>query len=223
MCKTVPSHPVSVFTSCREPFRLLAALYSATAADILLRVLSDTILCLLGISFLLLVYGAWVFNRLVTLRNRLREAWSDVDVQLKRRHDLVPNLVECVKGYRGHEQSLLESLARSRSAAQTTHGVASTGSVENELTKGLRSLFVLAEAYPELKADKNFRQLSASLVETEDTLQYARRFYNGTVRDLNNLVQSFPSMIVAGLCRFQPAEFFEVESATERQAPGVKL
>ncbi len=188
------------------------------------RVRSNAMLwSLLGLLFLILVYAAWAFNRLVTLRNRLREAWSDVDVQLKRRHDLVPNLVECVKGYRGHERALLESLTRSRTAALAAQGVARAGSVENELTKGLRSLFVLAEAYPDLKADKSFRQLSASLVEIEDTLQYARRFYNGTVRDLNNLVQSFPSLMVAGLFRFHPAEFFEVESATERRAPEVKL
>lgn len=178
---------------------------------------------LLGLLLLVLVYTAWAFNRLVTLRNRLREAWSDVDVQLKRRHDLVPSLVECVKGYRGYEKALLESLTRSRTAAVAAQGVTTAGSVETRLTQDLRSLFVVAEAYPDLKADKSFRQLSASLVEIEDTLQYARRFYNGTVRDLNNLVQSFPSLIVAGLCRFQSAEFFEVESATERRVPEVKL
>ena len=187
-------------------------------------VLSNAILwSLLGLLLLLLAYGGWVFNHLVSLRNRLREAWSDVDVQLKRRHDLVPNLVECVKAYRGYERSLLESLAHSRSAAQAAQGVTNTGTVENGLTKDLRSVFAVAEAYPDLKADKNFRQLSASLVEIEDTLQYARRFYNGAVRDLNNLTQSFPSMIVATLCRFQSAEFFEVEGAMERQAPQVKL
>ncbi len=182
-----------------------------------------TLWVLLVLLVLILLYGIWVFNRLVTLRNRLREAWSGVDVQLKRRHDLVPNLVECVKGYREHEQSLLESLAATRSAAQAAQGVANTGSAENELTKSLRSLFAIAEAYPELKADQNFRQLSASLVQIEDTLQYARRFYNGTVRDLNNLVETFPSMVVARVLNFSSAEFFEVESATERQAPEVKL
>ena len=203
---------------------VVTGLYTLFLGDILRRVLSNAIpWSLLGLLLLLLAYGGWVFNRLITLRNRLWEAWSDVDVQLKRRHDLVPNLVECVKAYRGYEQSLLESLARSRSVAQAAQGVASTGAVENELTKGLRSLFAVVEAYPDLKADRNFRQLSASLVEIEDTLQYARRYYNGTVRDLNNLIQSFPSMTVASLCRFQSAEFFEVESAVERQAPQVKL
>jgi LemA protein len=186
-------------------------------------VLNAILWSLLGLLLVVLAYGVRVFNRLITLRNRLREAWSGVDVQLKRRHDLVPNLVECVKAYRRHEQSLLESLARNRSAAQTTRGVASTGSLENELTKNLRSLFAVAEAYPELKADQNFRQLSTNLVEIEDTLQYARRFYNGTVRDLNNLGQSFPSLMVAALFRFRAAEFFEVESAMERRTPEVKL
>jgi LemA protein len=176
-----------------------------------------------GIFILLLLYGVWTFNRLVNQRNRLREAWSGVDVQLKRRHDLVPNLVECVKGYRGHEQSLLESLARSRSVAQAARDVSSTGTAENGLTRDLRSVFAIAEAYPDLKADKNFRQLSASLVEIEDALQYARRYYNGSVRDLNNLVQSFPSMAIAGVFHFLPAQFFEIETATERQVPEVNL
>ena len=187
--------------------------------------MASNVICgsLSGLLLVVLAYGVWVFNRLITLRNRLREAWSGIDVQLKRRHDLVPNLVECVKGYQRHEHSLLESLARNRSAAEIPQGIAATGSAENELTKNLRSFFAVAEAYPELKADQNFRQLSASLVEIEDTLQYARRFYNGTVRDLNNLVQSFPSLMVANLFHFGSAEFFEVESATERQTPEVKL
>jgi LemA protein len=202
-----------------------SALYSTVQVDRISAVGSNVIPGIVVVVLVLAVvfYGIVIFNRLVTLRNRLREAWSGVDVQLKRRHDLVPNLVECVKGYRSHEQSLLESIARNRSAAQSVQGAAKAGSVENELTRNLRSLFAVAEAYPELKADKNFRQLSSSLVEIEDHLQYARRFYNGTVRDLNNLAQSFPSSLIAGLFHFQSAEFFEVESATERLAPEVKL
>ena len=202
-----------------------STLYSAAQVDRIPAVGSNAIIGIVAIVLVLAVVfsGIVIFNRLVTLRNRLREAWSGVDVQLKRRHDLVPNLVECVKGYRSHEQSLLESIARNRSAAQSVQGAANAGSVENELTRNLRSLFAVAEAYPELKADKNFRQLSASLVEIEDHLQYARRFYNGTVRDLNNLVQSFPSSLIAALFHFQSAEFFEVESATERLVPEVKL
>ena len=169
------------------------------------------------------LYAVWTYNRLVALRNRLREAWSGVDVQLKRRRDLIPNLVECVKGYRSHEQTLLENIARTRNLAQAAHGVGDISTAENGLTRNLRSLFAVAEAYPELKADQNFRQLSASLVETEDNIQFARRYYNGSVRDYNNLVQTFPSLVVARGFRFSAAEFFEIETATERAAPEVKL
>jgi LemA protein len=169
------------------------------------------------------LYLAWMFNQLVGQRNRLREAWSGVDVQLKRRHDLVPNLVECVKGYREHERSLLENLARTRGRAQAAQGVPDTRTAENELTQDLRSVFVLAEAYPDLKASENFQRLSASLVEIEDNIQFARRYYTGSVRDYNNLVQSFPSLVAARLFNFPPAEFFEIETVTERRAPEVKL
>jgi LemA protein len=169
------------------------------------------------------IYPAVTFNQLVRQRNQLREAWSGMDVQLKRRHDLVPNLVQCVQGYRGHEQTVLGQVAAARTRAQSAQGVPNASVAENELTKNLRSLFILAEAYPELKAGTSFRQLSASLVEIEDNIQYARRFYNGTVRDYNNLVQSFPSLIVARVFGFSPAEFFEIETATERSAPEVKL
>jgi len=169
------------------------------------------------------LYAVWTYNRLVGLQNQLREAWSGVDVQLKRRHDLIPNLVECVKGYRNHEQTLLENIARARNIAQSAQGVGDTSTAENGLTQNLRSLFAVAEAYPELKADQNFRQLSASLVETEDNIQFARRYYNGSVRDYNNLVQTFPSLVVARGFRFSAAEFFEIETATERAAPEVRL
>lgn len=178
----------------------------------------------LGAVFLLvLIYAGWVYNRLVALRNQLREAWSGVDVQLKRRHDLIPNLVECVKGYRTHEQNVLEAVARERGLAQTAQGIPGTSAAENGLTQNLRSLFAIAEAYPDLKADKNFRQLSATLVDVENDIQFARRYYNGSVRDLNNLVQTFPSLLVARGFKFTPAEFFEIETATERTAPEVKL
>ena len=168
-------------------------------------------------------YSIWIYNRLVSLRNQLREAWSGVDVQLKRRHDLIPNLVECVKGYRTHEQTVLEAVTRERGAAQSAQGVPGTSAAENSLTQNLRSLFAVAEGYPDLKADKNFRQLSATLVTVENDLQYARRYYNGSARDLNNLVQTFPSLLVARGFKFAPAEFFEIETATERNAPEVKL
>ena len=178
---------------------------------------------LVGLFVAVALYAIWSFNKLVGRRNRLREAWSGMDVQLKRRHDLVPNLVECVKGYRGHEQALLENLARTRSCAQTAKGIPGASAAENGLTRELRSLFAVVEEYPELKADRSFQQLSASLVEIEDNIQYARRYYNGSARDYNNLVQTFPSLVAARLFGFQPAEFFEIETATERQVPEVRL
>ncbi len=171
----------------------------------------------LGIGFLA------VFNRLIRLKNQVREAWSGVDVQLKRRHDLVPMLVDCVRGYQVHEKGLFDDLAQTRARALDARGAASASPVEQELGGRLRALVALAEAYPELKAGQNFSELSRNLVEIEDQLQYARRFYNGSVRDFNNLVESFPSRIVAGLCGFAPADFFEIESAVERKTPEVRL
>jgi LemA protein len=165
----------------------------------------------------------WIYNRLVALKNQLREAWSDVDVQLKRRHNLIPNLVDCVKGYRAHEQSLLESVAQSRSNAQRTPDVPQTSVAENDLSRGIGSLFTIAESYPDLKADKNFRQLSETLIAVENDIQYARRYYNGSVRDFNNLVQTFPSMLVARGFNFTTADFFELQTATDRNAPEVNL
>jgi LemA protein len=171
----------------------------------------------LGIGFLM------VFNRLIRLKNQVNEAWSGVDVQLKRRHDLVPTLVECVRGYQVHEKGLFDDLAQSRARAVEARGASSAAPAEQDLGGRLRALVALAEAYPDLKAGQNFSELSRNLVEIEDHLQYARRFYNGSVRDLNNLVESFPSRIVAGMCGFARAEFFEIESATERNTPEVRL
>lgn len=178
---------------------------------------------MIGLVAVAVVYTIWAFNRLVAARNQLREAWSGVDVQLKRRHDLIPNLVACVQGYRTHEQNVLTAVAAERSAAQSARGLAATSTAENSLTQNLRSLFAVAEAYPDLKADKNFRQLSATLVTVENDIQFARRFYNGSARDLNNLVQTFPGLLVARTFHFAPAGFFELETATERSAPEVKL
>lgn len=164
-------------------------------------------------------WGVWTFNRLVALRNTQREAWSGIDVQLRKRHNLVPALVECVKGYQAHERMTFESIGEMRSGAATPDLQAS----ENRLTGQLRSLFAVAEAYPELKANESFQQLSAQLVAIENDLQYARRYYNGAVRDLRNAVESFPSNFVAGLFGFSAGEFFEIELATDRATPQVKL
>lgn len=166
---------------------------------------------------------AVVFNRFIRGRNQLREAWSGIDVQLKRRHDLVPHLVNCVKGYRAHESTVMENVALARSRAEQAAGVEQTGLAETGLTRQLRSLLAVAEAYPDLKANLTFQQLSAALIEIEDQLQFSRRYYNGAARDFNILVESFPSLLVARLFRFQAEPFFSLESVSEGQAPGVSL
>jgi LemA protein len=170
---------------------------------------------------ILLVAVVWFYNRLVAQRNRVAEAWAGIDVQLQRRHELVPNLVQVVRGYARHEAQTLEAVTMQRSGGDRASP--ELAGRETELSRSLGRLLVLAEAYPELKADENFRQLQDDLVEVEDHLQYARRYYNGTVRDLNNLVESFPSNLVARPFGFHPAVFFEIELASQRRAPDVRL
>lgn len=170
--------------------------------------------------------AAWIlitFNRFVRYRNLLREAWSGIDVQLKRRHDLVPPLIECVKGYRAYERSLFQELTLSRSKVAAAQGIMETSEAENGLVRGMRQLLAVAEAYPVLKANQTFQQLSTSLVEIEDQLQFARRYYNGTVRDYNIMVESFPSRVVARMFGFATTCFFEIEPCIERKAPEVQL
>lgn len=177
-----------------------------------------------------------LFNLLVRDRNLMCEGWSGIDVQLKRRHNLVPNLVEAVKGYSAHERGLLEEVTAIRTQAQAagTAGAASgaavaagaikqTETVENVLTDQLRRVFALAESYPALKADANFRTLMEQLADIENQIQSARRYYNGAVRNYNIRTEQFPSNIVAGLFHFEPVEFFEIQSATERAAPQVEF
>lgn len=166
------------------------------------------------------VWAVSVYNGLIQLKNLMQEAFSGIDVQLKRRHDLIPNLVSVVQGYQIHERQTLENVARLRTQIVSVSG--DRPQMESELSRGLRSIFALAEAYPNLKADQNFAQLHQTLVQIEDELQMARRYYNGTVRNYNIQVQSFPSVIIAGQTGFKPAEFFEIEYATERQTPDVK-
>src|SRR6185312_1117555 len=156
----------------------------------------------------LAAYVVWVFNRLVRARNQVHVAWSDVDVQLQRRHDLVPPLVESVRGYLQHEAGLLERVALERSRARDTQSIADRGDKETALSTDLGRLVALAEAYPELKASANFRQLSSQLVEVEDALAHARRFYNGSVREYNTDIQRFPEMLVARTTGFRDADFF---------------
>ncbi len=163
----------------------------------------------------------WVYNRLVRQRNIVSAAWADIDVQLQKRHELVPNLVATVRGYMRHEADVLEQTTLARRGAPEDLGP--LAAKETGLSRSIGQLFVLAEDYPDLKASEGFQQLHESLVAVEDDLQYARRYYNGAVRDNNNLIQSFPVNLVAGPLGFREAEFFEIELASQRQAPRVVL
>jgi len=174
-----------------------------------------------GLLVVLVAWAIWTFNRLVRLRNQSRTAWADIDVQLTRRHDLVPMLVESVKAYAGHEKSLLENVAALRAQAMALKSPQQLGQVESALEQGLGRLLMLQEAYPDLKANQNFAQLQAGLVEVEDHLQYARRFYNGAVRDLNDGIQRFPDALIARAFDFKAAEFFHAADDA-RAAPKVE-
>ncbi|MDN5924240.1 MAG: LemA family protein [Xanthomonadales bacterium] len=168
---------------------------------------------LAALAVLLLTMGAiWLFNALVRLRNQVRVAWSDVDVQLQRRHDLVPTLVASVKAYAKHESQLLASITAERCAAMLVQTPAARSAPETAVARSLGHLMVLSEAYPELKASANFAQLTTELVEVENALQHARRFYNGSVREFNNAIESFPSVLVARTLAFKPAEFFAADN-----------
>ncbi|MFH1129333.1 MAG: LemA family protein [Patescibacteria group bacterium] len=163
-----------------------------------------------------------VFNGLIRLKTRTDEAWSDIDVQLKRRYDLIPNLIEAVKGYAAHEKGLFESVTEARSKAMNAQGAEEKGKAENMLSGTLKSLFAVAEAYPELKANTNFLQLQTELSDTENKIQASRRFYNGNVRDLNIKIQTFPSRIIAGMLGFKKREFFAIDES-EKAVPEVKF
>jgi LemA protein len=182
---------------------------------------------ILLIAILVLVALALVgmYNALVGLRVRADNAWSDIDVQLKRRHELVPNLVETVRGYAGHERQTLEAVveARNRAASAAPAAPAERAQAEGQLTQALRQLFALAEAYPQLRAVESFTQLQASLSQIEDAIQNARRYYNAVVRDLNTRIVQFPSNLVAGMFGIGPREFFQLGDEAERQAPKVSF
>lgn len=180
---------------------------------------------LLGVGVLLFLWVVAVYNRFVRLVQRAKEAWADIDVQLKRRYDLIPNLVETVKGYMQHEAATLEKVTAARAAAMDAGGVEAKGAAENMLTGALRSLFAVAEAYPDLKANTNFLELQRELSDTENKIQAARRFYNTNVRDLNTAIESFPGNVIANLFRFEPREFFELaeDEAAARQPVAVKF
>jgi LemA protein len=174
---------------------------------------------ILGIVVVIGIFLWATYNSLVTLKVRVDEAWSDITVQLKRRLDLIPNLVNSVKGYAAHESGVFERVTEARANALNAQGVKETAEAENMFEGALKSLFAVAEAYPDLKANQNFLQLQDELVDTEDKIQAARRFYNGGVRDLNTKIQLFPNNIFAGMLGFKEREFFEVEDMAAVEKP----
>jgi LemA protein len=181
------------------------------------------LLVFIAVLVIIAVMAVGIYNGLVQLRVRADNAWSDIDVQLKRRHDLVPNLVETVKGYAAHEKGTFENVARYRSAAMAATSAADRAQAEGQLTQALRGLLAVAENYPELKANAQFQSLQQSLSQLEDALQNSRRYYNAVVRDLNTRIQTVPSNIIAGMFNFKLREFFEIEDAAERAVPAVKF
>ncbi len=176
-------------------------------------------LVVLGFVLAAGIFTIAVYNRLIRLRNTVRSSWSDIDVQLKKRYDLVPNLVETVKGYASHEKNVFENVTRARSTAMQVAAPADKAKAENALTETLKSLFALAEAYPELKANANFMQLQTQLKDLEDNIENARRYYNAVVRDFNIVIESFPSNIVASSFGFRQEEFFELETPEAERKP----
>ena len=178
---------------------------------------------ILVVLVLLVLFGIGMYNALVRLKVQCDNAWADIDVQLKRRYDLIPNLVETVKGYAGHEKGTLEAVINARNRAMSATGPADKAQAENMLSGALKSLFALSEAYPQLRAIESFTSLQNSLTQIEDTVQNARRYYNAVVRDLNTKILQFPTNIFAGMLGFKQREFFEVTSAAEREAPKVSF
>jgi LemA protein len=166
---------------------------------------------LLGVLGVVLLYGLYAYNRLVRIRNRVDNSWSQIDVQLRRRYDLIPNLVETVKGYASHEREAFEHVTEARAQAEQASTVGDQAQAENQLTRGIRRLIAVAEAYPQLKASENFLALQEELTGTESKIAYARQFYNDQVAALNTYIQSFPSAIVARLGNFAPRQFFDIE------------
>lgn len=169
-----------------------------------------------------LAYIVLTYNAFTSLRNRSRNAWADVDVQLKRRHDLVPNLVATVQGYASHEKSVFEDVASLRAKAAQLEGIGEKAGAENDLSGAIKSIFAVAESYPELKADANFRDLQNQLTDIEDHIQYARRYYNAVVRDINTKCEMFPSNLIAGWFGFGRQEYFGTAD-DERESPHIKM
>jgi len=178
---------------------------------------------LIGVIVVLALWLVGVYNGLIRLRNQLENAWAQIDVQLKRRYDLIPNLVETVKGYAKHESGTFERVTQARNMAMSAKTVGERAEAENVLTGALKSLFAVAEAYPDLKANQNFLRLQEELTSTENKIAFSRQFYNDTVMTFNTRIEVFPVNLVAGMFNFLRREFFEVKGEAERQAPQVKF
>ena len=178
--------------------------------------MSMIIILIIGVVLVVIFFIA-LYNKFIHLIQRTKEAWADIDVQLKRRYDLIPNLVNTVKGYASHESSTFEKVTEARTAAMNAGTIEEHGAAENMLTGALKSLFAVSEAYPDLKANQNFLELQRELSDTENKIQAARRFYNGNVRDLNTAVAVFPGNIVAGMFKFEAREYFEIEEGSEEK------
>lgn len=178
----------------------------------------EAVWIILGIIAVVVLFVWVAYNSLVTLKVRVDEAWSDITVQLKRRLDLIPNLVETVKGYAKHESGVFEAVTKARADAINAKGVKETAAAENQFEGALKSVFAVAESYPDLKANQNFIELQQELVDTEDKIQASRRFYNGGVRELNTKIQTFPSNLIAKMFNFASREFFELGEEEQKQA-----
>ncbi len=181
------------------------------------------IIILLVVVALVAMWVIYTYNQFIRLKNNTDEAWSDIDVQLKRRYDLIPNLVETVKGYMSHEQGVLTAVTEARTRAMASQNPAESAKAENELSGTLKSLFAVAESYPDLKANTNFLELQRELSDTENKIQAARRFYNGNVRDMNAALQSFPGNIIAKSFGFSHRDFFEITEAQQKETPKVQF
>ena len=180
-------------------------------------------IAIVAVVVVLIVWAIALYNRFVQLRNRVDNAWAQIEVQLKRRRDLIPNLVETVKGYAAHERGTFEAVTQARAAAAGAQGPAATAAAEGMLSQALGRLFAVAEAYPDLKANQNFLDLQAQLKDTEDKIAISRQVYNDTVLTYNNAIQVFPGVLIAGPFGFQRREFFEIEDAADREVPTVSF
>ena len=205
---------------------LLLIFISDSKKTLLLEIIKPkimTIIIIIALIAICLLYAVSIYNRLVKLKNLVQEAWSSIDVMLKKRHDLIPNLVETVKGYTTHERETLDSVIRARTQAVGADSVQAKEAAEKNLNQAMMNLFAVAEQYPDLKANTNFQQLQSELTSIENDVEKSRRYYNGTVRENNTLIESFPSNIIANMYKFEKSPFFELENIAEREVPTVKF